>query len=117
MERYFNEDNENSAISRLYKGMSEQGRLLNVMGGYSVEESMIQNVFMCTNNLANIFNILRRVTETPSTLSDAYSTYNKLSNMVSLHRIHDMVYLDSLDICENIVDLNMRELSKSLCLV
>ena len=117
MERYFNEDNENLAINRLYKGMSEQGRLLNVMGGYSVEESMIQNVFMCTNNLANIFNILRRVTETPSTLSDVYSTYNKLGNIVSLNRIHDMVYLDSLDICENIVDLNMRELRKSLCLV
>ena len=117
MEGYFNEDNENLAINRLYKGMSEQGRLLNVMGGYSVEESMIQNVFMCTNNLANIFNILRRVTETPYTLSDAYSTYNKLGNMVSLHRIHDMVYLDSLDMCENIVDLNMRELRKSLCLV
>lgn len=117
MERYFNEDNENSAINRLCKGMSEQGRLLNIMGGYSVGESMIQNVFMCTNNMANIFNILRRVTETPSTLNDAYSTYNKLGNMVSLHRIHDMVYLDSLDISKDIVDLNMRELCKSLCLV
>lgn len=117
MERYFNEDNKNSAVNKVYKSMSEQGRLLNVMGGYSVEESMLQNVFMCKNNMANIFNILRRVTETPSTLSDAYSTYNKLGNMISLQRIHDMVCLDSLDMNKGIVDLNMGELRKSLCLV
>lgn len=114
---YFNKDDENSAICRLYKGMSKEDRLLNIMDGYSVEESMIQNVFMCTNNMANIFNILRRVTETPSTLSDAYSTYNKLGNMINLLRIYDMVYLDSLDTNRNIVDLNMKELRKSLCLV
>ena len=117
IEGYFNKDDENSAINKVYKGMSVHGRLLNIMGGYSVEESMIQTVFMCINNMANVFNIYRRVVETPSTLSDVYDTYNKLSNMISLHRIHDMVYLDSLNMNRDIVDLTMKELRKSLCLV
>ena len=117
IEGYFNKDDENSAINKVYKGMSVHGRLLNIMGGYSVEESMIQNVFMCINNMANVFNIYRRVVETPSTLSDVYDTYNKLGNMISLHRIHDMVYLDSLNMNRDIVDLTIKELRKSLCLV
>lgn len=117
IECYFNKDDKDSAINKVYKDMSEQGRLHNIMGGYSVEESMIQTVFMCINNMANIFNIHRRVVETPSTLSDVYSTYNKLCNMISLHCIHDIVYLDSLKMNKDIVDLSMKELRKSLCLV